>query len=78
MSRLKKSNKDPYIKLKGANMDVDLCSQKSVKWKQDQCPWNIEENNVKHKCAVKNISICEYFNGIQDSDVVLCSYGRVK
>jgi len=63
--------------LKGANMDIDLTTQGDVEWKQDSCPWNLDENTKEHKCAVKNISICKYFKGIKVSDrpdIVLCSY----
>jgi len=60
--------------LKGANMDIDLTTQKDVSWKQDKCPWNEEENTNKHKCAVKNVSICKYFKGIKKPDIVLCCY----
>ena len=59
--------------LKGANMDIDLID-KNVDWKQDNCPWNEEENTNKHKCAVKNVSICKYFRGIKKPDIVLCGY----
>ncbi len=60
--------------LKGANMDIDLNSQQDIHWDQDKCPWNVEENNDKHKCAIKNISICKYFKGIKPIDIVLCAY----
>ncbi|MBS3157489.1 hypothetical protein J4442_04960 [Candidatus Woesearchaeota archaeon] len=63
--------------LKGANMDIDLITQKDVSWKQDKCPWNEEENTNKHKCAVKNVSICKYFKGIKKPDIVLCGYDSV-
>lgn len=59
--------------LKGANMDIDLVSQ-NVDWNQTNCPWNEEENTKKHKCAVKDTSICKYFCGIKYLDSVLCSY----
>lgn len=59
--------------LKGANMDIDLVS-KNVDWEQMECPWNDKENTKEHKCAVKNISICDYFCGIKYPDSVLCSY----
>ncbi len=62
-------------KLKGANMDIDLFSVKNkIHWKQDKCPWNLIEKTAKHKCAVKNISICPYFCGIEYLDIILCSY----
>jgi hypothetical protein len=62
-------------KFEGANMDIDLTSEKNdLSWKQAKCPWNEAENSTKHKCAVKNKSICEYFCGIEYADIVLCSY----
>ena len=62
-------------KLKGANMDIDLTSDKSdIDWKQEICPWNKEKNTKEHKCAIKNISICKYFCGIEYLDTILCSY----
>ena len=62
-------------KLDGANMDIDLVTpQTNISWKQDACPWNIAENTREHRCAIKNISICPYFYGIEPSDTVLCSY----
>jgi len=60
--------------LKGANMEIDLLSNAKVSWKMDKCPWNEEENNNKHKCAVKNISLCKFFRGIKKPDIVLCAY----
>ena len=63
--------------LKGANMDINLTTQKDISWKQDKCPWNEEENTNKHKCAVKNVSICKYFKGIKKPDIVLCGYDSV-
>jgi hypothetical protein len=62
-------------KLNGANIDIDLTTEtKDISWKQDKCPWNKAENSNKHKCAVKNISICPYFCGIEYLDKVLCCY----
>ncbi len=67
------------LKLKGANMDIDLTSNSDkIRWKQDKCPWNKEENTNKYKCAVKNISICKYFKGTEPPDTVLCSYNKNK
>ena len=68
--------KNKIIKnLDGANMDIDLTTEsKNISWKQDKCPWNEVENTNKHKCAVKNISICPYFCGIEYLDNVLCCY----
>jgi hypothetical protein len=63
------------LKLDGANMDIDLASEdKNLNWNQDACPWNEKEKTNKHKCAVKNISICPYFCGIEYLDNVLCCY----
>ena len=62
-------------KLKGANMDIDLASLPgSIAWQQDACPWNAAENTDVHRCAVKNISICPYFCGVEYLDTLLCSY----
>lgn len=60
--------------LSGANIDIDLTSQKDIAWKQDICPWNKAENTCLHKCAVKNTSICNYFNGLKYPDKVICNY----
>jgi catechol 2,3-dioxygenase-like lactoylglutathione lyase family enzyme len=65
--------------LKGANMDIDLSTpEDKIHWKQDKCPWNEKERTNKHKCAVKNVSICKYFRGIkvtkENPDIVLCAY----
>ena len=60
--------------LKGANMDIDLTTQKKVSWSQEGCPWNNKEETNNHKCAVKNISICKYFCGIEYLDTVICCY----
>jgi len=62
-------------KLNGANMDIDLASpQGSIVWEQDGCPWNKEEGTSGHRCAVKNVSICPYFCGVEYLDTLLCSY----
>ena len=62
-------------KLDGANMDIDLATEKGkIKWNQHKCPWNEKENTNTHKCAIKNTSICPYFCGIEYLDNVLCSY----
>ena len=67
-------NKD-IRKLGGANMDIDLITpQTDISWTQDACPWNLEDSTQEHRCAVKNISICPYFRGIEHLDTVLCSY----
>lgn len=66
-------------KLSGANMDIDLTSPADqIGWQQDQCPWNRAEGSDQHRCAVKSVSICDYFRGIEYLDVVLCSYPNHK
>ena len=62
-------------KLDGANMDIDLTTpQDAIQWTQDVCPWNEAEGTDEHKCAVKNVSICPYFCGVEYMDNVLCCY----
>lgn len=62
-------------RLCGANMDIDLTTpQNDIVWQQDVCPWNAEEGSLNHRCAVKNISICPYFCGVEYLDVLLCCY----
>ena len=61
-------------KLDGANMDIDLASSDKTSWKQMKCPWNEVEGTSNHRCAVKNVSICKYFCGIEYLDNVLCCY----
>ena len=62
-------------KLDGANMDIDLATPKDrIDWEQDKCPWNEDEGTSEYKCAVKNVSICPYFCGIEYLDNILCSY----
>lgn len=61
-------------KLAGANMDIDLSSAGDIHWVQQRCPWNEEEGGNTHKCAVKNVSLCTYFRGIEFPDTVLCAY----
>jgi hypothetical protein len=67
---------EPVIrKLNGANMDIDLATaQAEIAWQQDKCPWNEAEGTLAHKCAVKNISICPYFCGVEYMDTLLCCY----
>ena len=66
---------DLIKKLKGANMDIDLATPKNmIAWEQDGCPWNAVENTIEHKCAVKNVSICRYFCGVEYMDTLLCCY----
>ena len=62
-------------KLKGANMDIDLATPVAdIAWQQDGCPWNQAESTDSHRCAVKNISICPHFRGVEYLDTLLCSY----
>jgi len=62
-------------KLKGANMDIDMASPEgNIPWEQDKCPWNQSEKTYIHKCAVKNVSICQYFCGVEYLDTLLCCY----
>jgi len=65
---------DKIIKLQGANIDIDLTSSDQISWRQDKCPWNEKDNTNTHKCAVKNVSICPYFCGIEYIDKVLCCF----
>lgn len=62
--------------LKGGNLDLDLIPNPAVGWAQDRCPWNMAEGVETHRCAVKNVSMCDYFQGIKAPDIVLCSYGE--
>lgn len=62
-------------KLKGANMDIDLATPpENIAWPQDGCPWNAAESTDTHKCAIKNVSICKYFCGVEYIDTLLCCY----
>lgn len=66
---------DCIRKLDGANMDIDLATAPDeINWIQDRCPWNEAEETNTHRCAVKNVSICRYFCGIEYLDNVLCCY----
>jgi len=62
-------------KLKGGNLDLDLIPNKKCKWKQDKCPWS-EADGKEHKCAVKNKSMCDFFQGVEEPDIVLCSFEK--
>jgi len=53
-------------------MDISLTEEAS--WHMDKCPWNVEEETNKHKCAVKGTFICPYFMGVERKDIVLCTY----
>jgi hypothetical protein len=62
-------------KLDGANMDIDLATPaQRIAWNQDACPWNEAESTTEHKCAVKDVSICPYFCGVEYLDTLLCCY----
>lgn len=62
-------------KLRGANMDIDLVTPPDeIDWPQDACPWNAAEAVREHRCAVKNVSICPYFCGVEYLDTLLCCY----
>jgi hypothetical protein len=61
-------------RIKGANMDIDLISQGRVAWDQEMCPWNKAESTDEHRCAIKDVSICKYFCGIEYLDTVICCY----
>jgi hypothetical protein len=62
-------------KLKGANMDIDLATPHGqILWEQDRCPWNQAERTDEHRCALKNISLCQYFRGVEYLDTLLCCY----
>ena len=65
---------DEIRKLTGANMDIDLASAGTVAWQQDPCPWNAAEGSETRHCALKNVSICPYFCGLEYPDTLLCSY----
>ena len=69
---------EKILELKGGNLDIDLIPNPNVPWKITPCPWNEKEKNTAHKCAVKNVSICKFFHGIKDLDVVLCSFDKTK
>jgi len=62
-------------KLKGANMDIDLATPAAeIPWQQDACPWNLAESTNSHRCAVKNVSLCPHFRGVEYLDTLLCSF----
>jgi hypothetical protein len=75
MERRENSIEAAMNKLTGANMDIDLATPASqIAWHQARCPWNAAENTVQHRCAVKNISLCPYFCGVEYLDTLLCCY----
>jgi hypothetical protein len=62
-------------KRKGANMDIDLATPtENIAWEQETCPWNEAERTDIHRCAVKNVSLCRYFRGVEYLDTLLCCY----
>ncbi len=65
-------------RLSGANMDIDLATPPGeISWAQAACPWNVAESGGEagsHRCAVKNVSICPYFCGVDYLDTLLCCY----
>ena len=66
---------DVIRRLSGANMDIDLATPPDeISWQQAACPWNAAEGGRAHRCAVKNISICDYFCGVAYLDTLLCCY----
>ncbi|MBN2387112.1 MAG: hypothetical protein JXB85_08830 [Anaerolineales bacterium] len=66
---------DTIRRLSGANMDIDLATPPGqIAWQQDRCPWNEAEGSDVHRCAVKDVSICPYFCGVEFMDTLLCSY----
>ena len=66
---------EAILKLQGANMDIDLATPEGeISWKQAKCPWNVADRTNEHKCALKNVSICPYFRGVEYLDTLLCCY----
>ena len=62
-------------KLTGANLDIDLATPAvQIPWQQANCPWNTAEGAGQHRCAVKNVSICPYFCGVEYLDTLLCCF----
>ena len=62
-------------RLRGANMDIDLATPAGqIAWEQQTCPWNAAEGTNEHRCAVKNVSLCPYFRGVEYMDTLLCCY----
>ena len=65
---------DSIRELRGGNMDIGLIPKPGLQWDPEGCPRNQAEGGSAHKCAVKDISICEYFKGVKPLDTVLCAY----
>jgi hypothetical protein len=67
-------NRDRVIP--GGNADIDVNGGTS--WKQGKCPWT-KEDGKEHKCAVKNVSICDHFVSFGDNkavDNIHCCYPK--
>ncbi len=62
--------------LDGGNMEIDLFPKPGLQWEPDGCPLNAAEGTLEHKCAVKDISICEYFRRVKPLDTILCTYPK--
>ncbi|HNX31573.1 MAG TPA: hypothetical protein PKM35_08205 [Holophaga sp.] len=60
--------------IRGGNLDIDLIPKPGLDWEVGRCPWNEAEHSSTHRCAVKDTSICPYFQGVKRLDIVLCSY----
>ena len=58
-------------KLIGANMEIEISNSP---FGDSKCPWDNDDKSTEHKCAVKSVSICKYFCGVQYLDSILCSY----
>lgn len=66
---------EELTRISGANMDIDLATPAGeIEWDQGVCPWNEADNTTEHRCAVKNISLCRHFRGVEFPDTVLCAY----
>ena len=75
MERRESIVESPMNKLAGANMDIDLATPANqISWRQAKCPWNAREGDDQHHCAVKNVSICQYFCGVEYPDTLLCCF----
>jgi hypothetical protein len=75
MERRESITEGAMNKLAGANMDIDLATPANrITWDQAKCPWNAREGSDQHHCAVKNISICPYFCGVEYLDTLLCCF----
>jgi len=58
-------------------VDIDLLQSAKVSWSRDKSPWNVAEGVLSHKCAVKDVSLCRYFCGVDYPDKKRCAYGQV-